>query len=80
MVLLQALSWAASRGQGRLVRILLDRKADVKLYSSDGQSPSDIAYTNGYTTVSESVLIGWIQACFHSLRPSVQDAMCYNGV
>jgi hypothetical protein len=48
----QALSWAASRGHGRLIRVLLDHKADPKLYSLDGQAPSDIAQSGGYPIVS----------------------------
>ena len=43
---------AAQRGHGRLVRILLDHKANPKLYTNDGQAPSDIAYSHGFTTVS----------------------------
>lgn len=29
----------------------MDHKADPKIYTVDGQSPSDIAYTNGYHVV-----------------------------
>ncbi|XP_031569887.1 ankyrin repeat, SAM and basic leucine zipper domain-containing protein 1-like [Actinia tenebrosa] len=47
-----ALSWAASRGHGRLIRVLLDHKADPKLYSLDGQAPSDIAYSSGYPIIA----------------------------
>ena len=43
---------AAMRGHGRLARILLDHNADPKIYTNDGQSPSDIAYSHGHNTVS----------------------------
>ena len=47
----QALSWAASRGHGRVVRILLDHQADSKIFSNDGQTPSDIAYSSDFPRV-----------------------------
>lgn len=48
---LQSLSFAASRGHGRVVRTLLDHGADPKIYSSDGQTASDIAYSSDYPRV-----------------------------
>ena len=48
----QSLSWAASKGHGRVVRALLDHGADPKIYSNDGQSPSDIAYSSDHPRVS----------------------------
>ena len=56
-IIVKALSWAASKGHGRLIRVLLDHKADPKLYTLDGQSPSDIAYSSGYHTVSKQKYI-----------------------
>ena len=46
------MSFAASRGHGRVVRTLLDLGADPKVYSNDGQTASDIAYSNEYHAVS----------------------------
>ena len=48
----QSLSWAASKGYGRVVRALLDHGADPKIYSNDGQTPSDIAYSSDHPRVS----------------------------
>ena len=48
----QSLSWAANRGHGRVVRILLEHGADPKIYSNDGQVPSDLAYSSEHHRVS----------------------------
>lgn len=48
----QSLSWAANRGHGRVVRILLEHGADPKIYSNDGQAPSDLAYSSEHHRVS----------------------------
>jgi len=52
-----ALSWAASRGHGRVVRILLDHQADSKIYSNDGQTPSDIAYSSDFPRISDIITL-----------------------
>lgn len=48
-----SLSWAANRGHGRVVRILLDHGADPKIYSNDGQAPSDIAYSSEHHWIAD---------------------------
>lgn len=50
-----SLSFAASRGHGRVVRTLLDHGADPKIYSSDGQTASDIAYSSDYPRISDII-------------------------
>ncbi|RMX46506.1 hypothetical protein pdam_00023278, partial [Pocillopora damicornis] len=48
-----SLSWAANRGHGRVVRILLEHGADPKIYSNDGQVPSDLAYSSEHHRVAD---------------------------
>lgn len=48
-----SLSWAANRGHGRVVRILLEHGADPKIYSNDGQAPSDLAYSSEHHRVAD---------------------------
>lgn len=50
-----SLSFAASRGHGRVVRMLLDQGADPKIYSNDGQTASDIAYSSEYPRISDII-------------------------
>ncbi|KAL9973262.1 hypothetical protein ACROYT_G019691 [Oculina patagonica] len=50
-----SLSWAGSRGHGRVVRTLLDHKADPKIYSNDGQTPSDIAYSSDFPRIADII-------------------------
>lgn len=48
-----ALGWAASRGHGRVVRMLLDKNANPKQYTNDGQSAEDLAYDGGFTIIAD---------------------------
>ena len=47
-----ALSWAATRGHGRVVRVLLQNSADPTKMNTHGQQPADIALAAGFPEVS----------------------------
>ncbi|XP_050701660.1 ankyrin repeat, SAM and basic leucine zipper domain-containing protein 1-like isoform X1 [Eriocheir sinensis] len=48
-----ALSWAATRGHGRVVRLLLQHSADPTRMNSHGQRPADIALAAGFPQVAD---------------------------
>ena len=47
----QALSFAANSGHSYAAKVLLENKALKTLCAYDGQTPADIAYAKGFTTV-----------------------------
>lgn len=46
-----ALSWAATRGHGHVVRLLLENSADPTRMNTHGQRPADIALAAGFPQV-----------------------------
>lgn len=52
-----ALSWAATRGHGRVVRLLLQHSADPTRMNTHGQRPADIALAAGFPQVRTELVI-----------------------
>lgn len=66
-----ALSWAATRGHGRVVRLLLQHSADPTRMNSHGQRPADIALAAGFPQVS------WVSTTWSLSSSILLSQLCW---